>query len=454
MSGGNVMGRLDLLEVPLDGMNLTEAGAGTGKTYTISGLFLRLLIEKRLPVGRILVVTFTEAATQELKERIRSAVRQALVAFSSGKASDPFLASLVEKYKHPTHILRNLTEALRAFDQASIFTIHGFCARVLREHAFESGSLFDTEIITDQQDILREIVYDFWRRHFCESSPLFIHYAISRKVTPESLLHLCGNRVSLPYLKIVPEIQPVDTTDQEHAFIRCFNEVKSRWKTDRKEVKDILLNSGDLSRVTYRPAGIPGWIQAMDDYLASNGHNPVLFEGFDKFTTTRLKKAVKKERAVPSHRFFDLCDALEAKQAALIQAFDNRLVSLRVSLFQFVQKELETRKKEKNIQCFDDLLVRVSDALKGPRGNRLARTVRTRFQAALIDEFQDTDPVQYYIFKKIFGHESCVMFLVGDPKQAIYGFRNADIFTYMKAAQDVSRRYTLDHNWRSTPTLL
>jgi exodeoxyribonuclease V beta subunit len=159
----NESSHFDLLNSPLEGTNLIEASAGTGKTYTIAGLFLRLLLEKNLSVNEILVVTFTEAATQELKDRIRTKLREAICAFAGGRNGDDFFGNLVKSSKNTENALVSLKEAIRAFDQAAIFTIHGFCRRILHENAFESGSLFDTELITDQEGLIREIVDDFWR---------------------------------------------------------------------------------------------------------------------------------------------------------------------------------------------------------------------------------------------------------------------------------------------------
>jgi exodeoxyribonuclease V beta subunit len=445
---------LDLLNDPLEGTNLTEASAGTGKTYAITGLFLRLVVEKRLSVGKILVVTFTEAATQELRDRIRRTLRQALEAFSGEETEDIFLAELVEKHKSSRTARGDLTEALRAFDQAAIFTIHGFCQRVLRENAFESGSLFDTELIADQGDIIREIVCDFWRKHFCEASALFVHYTISRRGSPDSLFRLLGNRVALPYLKIIPRPDTLDTSLQERDFETCFHRVRDTWKSDRGQVEDILLNDESLSRVKFKKANIPGWMRSMDDCLATDGRNPLLFKGFEKFTKAELDRAVRKGHSPPTHRFFDLCNELKDKQTALMRAFDHRLLGLKVALFRFVQEELARRKGEKNIQSFDDLLSKLHQALQEKQGDALARAIRGKYKAALIDEFQDTDPIQYGIFKKVFGTEQSILFLIGDPKQAIYGFRSADVFTYMEAAESVATRYTLDKNWRSAPDLI
>ena len=184
----------DLLESPLEGTNLIEASAGTGKTYTIAGLFLRLILEKGFSVNDILVVTYTVAATEELRDRIRKKIREAMEAFSAGSSSDEFLNGLVQKNPDPQGAIRLLQEALHDFDEASIFTIHGFCQRTLHESAFESGSLFDTELIPDQERLKEEIVRDFWRLQFYRAPLEFVAYAQSKGVSPRYFLNLLGQR--------------------------------------------------------------------------------------------------------------------------------------------------------------------------------------------------------------------------------------------------------------------
>jgi exodeoxyribonuclease V beta subunit len=445
---------LDLSTAPLEGTNLIEASAGTGKTYTISGLFLRLVLEKGLSVDQILVVTFTEAATDELKHRIRSQLRRAINAFTEGFDEDTFLNDLVKKGNNSEVALRHLREALRAFDQAAIFTIHGFCRRMLYENAFESGSLFDTELVADQEELKAEIVYDFWRKHIYEASHLFVHYVFDNKVSPDSLLSLLGNRVTQPHLRIIPRLEISDTSPQEKVFQACFKRVRLAWQSDRSEVESILLTHEGLSRTKYREANVAGWIQSMDDYVASEGKNVALFKGFEKFTSREIEGAAKKNRRPPTHPFFDLCEALKQEHKKLVKAFEQRLLGLKAALFGDVQRELAKRKEEKNIQSFEDLLIRLHRALEEEGGNELAKAIGTRYKAALIDEFQDTDPIQFAIFKKVFGSKNSILFLIGDPKQAIYSFRNADIFAYMDAAASVERRYTLKKNWRSEPDLI
>src|SRR5512136_431293 len=156
----------DAHDVPLTGWSLVEASAGTGKTYALAGLYVRLLVERGLSTKEILVVTFTKAATDELKGRIRARIRDALRAFTFGTGSDEFLNGLISRTEDHERARRFLTDALRSFDEAAIFTIHGFCLRALHNHAFESGSLFDTELLEDETDMIKEMVHDFWRINF------------------------------------------------------------------------------------------------------------------------------------------------------------------------------------------------------------------------------------------------------------------------------------------------
>jgi exodeoxyribonuclease V beta subunit len=447
-----MMRSFDLLNTPLEGTNLIEASAGTGKTYTIEGLFLRLLLEKNLSVREILVVTFTEAATHELKERIRRKLRDAITALGTGRSEDPFLREWIKRASFPRGAVESLREALRTFDEAAIFTIHGFCMRMLHENAFESGSLFDTELLTDQDRLIQEIVDDFWRRTFYAASPLFVNYALSSKLRPDTLLSLL--RLRQPHLKIIPSAAMPGASAQEEAFKAAFDAVKRAWPSARVRVESILRNDEGLKRNIYRVEKLPLWVTAMDDMVEYRENDSSLFPEFEKFGRAKIAGSMKKNYAPPEHPFFVLCESLLRARERLEEAYASKLLGLKVRLFQEAEEELNRRKKDRNIQSYEDLLLRLQRALEGRGGKALARAIKTKFRAALIDEFQDTDPVQYAIFRAVFNRKGNILFFVGDPKQAIYTFRGADIFAYMKAAADVTCRYTLAENWRSEPKLI
>ncbi|OQY59557.1 MAG: exodeoxyribonuclease V subunit beta [Desulfobacteraceae bacterium 4572_88] len=442
----------DLASDPLEGTNLIEASAGTGKTYTITGLFLRLILEKHLPVSEILVVTFTEAATAELTDKIRVRLRDASESLARGGGEDFFLQSLADQYGDSAEARTRLEEAIRDFDEAAIFTIHSFCKRMLHEHAFESGSLFNTELVANQETLRQEIVGDFWRRHVYGASPMFVRYVMDQ-TGPDDLLSLLGNKVSQPGLKIIPRAEFPESSDQEAQYQDAFHAVCHAWASARSEIESILLTDKNLNRRTYGPKSIPKWIQAMDDTLASGPHHITLFEKFEKFTPRMLEAGTKKKHTPPEHPFFDLCGNLMAKQEKLLGLFEKRLLGLKAELFSYARKELRKRKETQNVLSFDDLILNLHRAIR-KRGESLVENIQKRFKAALIDEFQDTDPAQYEIFRKVFATEGRILFLIGDPKQAIYGFRGADIFAYMDAARNAHFQYTLGENWRSEPGLI
>ena len=198
--------KFDLLQTEIgQGTMLIEASAGTGKTYTIAGLVLRLLIERpELTIDRILVTTFTELATAELRSRIRGLLRDALLAFQTGKSEDDLLREVLTKYTDHRAATARMKDALAHFDEAPIYTIHGFCQRVLSERAFESGALFDRELVTSQTDLLREVAYDFWRTHFYDGEAFSALLALKNGITPETLLNDLDELTRNPTLQILP----------------------------------------------------------------------------------------------------------------------------------------------------------------------------------------------------------------------------------------------------------
>jgi len=445
--------KFDLPNSPLAGTNLIEASAGTGKTYTITGIFLRLVLEKNLPVDRILVVTFTEAATHELKDRIRSKLREAIEVFSGGRSRDEFLNSLADRHGRSKGAVECLREAIRNFDQAAIFTIHGFCGRMLHENAFESASFFDTELVVDLENLKKEIVEDFWRKHFYESSPLFANYAL-KIIHPVRLLDLIAGNSSHPDLRVIPRPDIPDTAEHEMRFREAFQAVREAWPVARRDVENILLTDQGLNRNKYPVPAVRSWICEMDDRMGRGENQPALFDKFERFASSEIQMSTKRNFSVPEHSFFRLCETLKKAQEKLQNVFEKRVLGLKAELFRYLRDELRQRKQARNLQSFDDLLHNLYHALIKEGGSALSRNIRNKFKAALIDEFQDTDPIQYAIFRKVFDNEDSILFLIGDPKQAIYGFRGADIFAYMEAARNSRFRYTLKENWRSEPGLI
>ncbi len=455
----------DPINTPLEGTNLIEASAGTGKTHTITGLFLRLILEKHFTVNQILVVTFTKAATEELKERIRNKLSEAKSAFLKGSSHDVLIDALIKKNGDRALAIQSIQDALVNFDEAAIFTIHGFCRRILHENAFETQSLFDTELVADPTDIKKEIVEDFWRKYVYKLPMECVSYILKNISGPEYFLKLSALKRSTN-IKIIPELEKPDLESLDR-FRALFENVKNLWPGSRLHVMQLLkdpslngriygspkteINEKGVSRRDFVIGSLGG---AMDRFVDEKSVGFPLFKDFEKMTATKIKAATRKNHPSPSHEIFDICDALFDREAALTAEMETYMLYLKTRFFKFSGKQLSAAKRQRNILFYDDLLTKVKDALEGEKGHRLAKTIQNKYRAGLVDEFQDTDAVQYAIFSRIFHSKKNILFMIGDPKQSIYSFRGADIFSYMKAAQDADAKFTLIKNWRSDPGLI
>lgn len=456
----------DPLGTDLRGTNLIEASAGTGKTYAIATLFVRLMLEQGLGAHEILVVTFTDAAAAELRDRIRNRVRATLDVYrrDSDSDSDPTLHALVERRRAAGHGARDrerLSLSLRAFDEAPISTIHGFCQRVLHDSAFESGVAFDTELLIDDEPVIDQVLRDFWTRELYGADTRFVRHLHGEGITPNRLMSLARLALRHPGAPVVPESVAIGEAPTISAYVEAYRHARALWWKDREEIRSRLVDFPHLHKARYRREEMPTWFFAMDAFLRGEEPGPDLgCIGFEKFLPDKLASAtsVKHKRAggrPPEHAFFDAIAHLDAARRPLEEDHRTREVELKRRLVAHLRKEVPRRKVALGVQGFDDLLQRVDKALRVRSGRRLVATVRQRYKAALIDEFQDTDPIQYRIFRTLYGNTRQPMFLIGDPKQAIYGFRGADVFTYLRAAKAAGeRRFTMDTNWRSDPPLL
>lgn len=451
MSG---MQALNPLEVGCDGVRLIEASAGTGKTYTIATLYLRLLLERRRSVSEVLVVTFTEAATEELRDRIRGRMREALRLLQDGKGKDDNLRELLDRLEDRDAAIEYLTNELTRIDEAAIFTIHGFCQRMLQENAFESGAFFDTEFLTDEGELLAEVVEDFWRREFYPD-PGLARLAHAAWKTPGGLLDEIRPYIAKRALLVHPRIEPEACSGD--AYRKALARVREVWDAHAEAVQKLLAGHKGLSQnkaTGYGGDRVAKICEEMTAFLAGPKYNFAAPKGLEWFTPAKLANCLLKKAEAdgpPRHEFFEAC-------AALLTICGIKKLELIGRAIEFSREQLAVRKQQRGVISFDDLLSSLSDALTGEGGDVLAARIAGRFPYALIDEFQDTDPEQYRIFSTIYqGRADCGLFMIGDPKQAIYSFRGADVFTYMQAKDDTdpaSERFTLGTNWRSARTLV
>jgi exodeoxyribonuclease V beta subunit len=454
------MNPFELSQAPLTGTHLIEAGAGTGKTYTIAGLFLRLLLERGLPVEQILVVTYTNAATEELKSRIRRRLLAAKTFLTRGGA-DTLMRDIVQHGIEPQAALRRIQDALIDFDRAAIFTIHGFCQRVLHHFAFETGHLFQAELVQDIQPLIQETADDFWRRTINRAPYELIRFIVDRAKGPETLAAL-SHTCRFPRVRVVPPPRkpPLDAIAR---WRRLTAQITGMWPQARSTVSALLMSEG-LNALKYgkcepdpaqtdptrRQLAVGALTAAMDQW---DGTYP-LFERFDRLCQSCLIKATKKKHSPPAHPFFELCDRVMEAMADMEGQMAEYWRYLKVRWLGELRMRLDRKKSRENVLFFDDLLLQVHAALQNKGKEALIKALQTQYQAVLVDEFQDTDALQYEIFTELFADRRSLLFMIGDPKQAIYSFRGADLFSYLYAKQKAPHRYTLTRNWRATPALI
>ncbi|MGH8091928.1 MAG: exodeoxyribonuclease V subunit beta [Chthoniobacterales bacterium] len=438
-----------LLETEIgSGRLLIEASAGTGKTFTITGLVLRLLLERAdLTIDQILVTTFTELATAELRGRIRDLLRDALLAFQTGKTDSVLLRQVLEKYSdHRTAAMR-LKDALDHFDEAPIYTIHGFCQRVLAEQAFETGTLFDAELVTDERDLLREVTWDFWRRNFYSNDSLGVFLAIQGKITPKKLLKDLEELAKNPSLTILPK----DLRSSAEAAVKveeALAEVRKAWPTCAAGVRTFFAKPVWAKGPYGSAALLARMLEDLEHVAAGEGASARQFNSVELLAADVIaKKGVRARFSLPENPIFGVCQKFADRSADFCAA-------LRAEFHAWAPEELRRRKQAQNVLAFEDLLTRLDEALRSEGGAPLAKSIREQYRVALVDEFQDTDPVQYSIFEYIYRGSDATVAFIGDPKQAIYSFRGADVFTYLNAARDTKRQFTLRTNWRSESGLV
>lgn len=447
--------RLDPLTLPLFGERLIEASAGTGKTFTISALYLRLLLGlgqeaaflRPLMVEEILVLTFTKASAEELRCRIRKNIHDMRIACVRGKSQESLLSEILNEIGDPSKAIVQLLSAERQMDEAAIYTIHGFCHRVLTQNAFESGMLFEQTLLNDEQPLRRQACADFWRR-YCQPLPLNIARIISQDWSgPEALLidlakYLHGDA---PTLQDSP--RDTETVLMRHKkIVARIDTFKANWQRFACDLERLICKCS-VDKRTYSYKNLTKWLSKVSGWAMKETLDYQLPKELNKFRQSLLVEKTKQGEA-PRHELFSAIDELLTTPLTLRDLIISRALSE-------IRNSIQKQKRQRAELGFDDLLSWMDHALQRVEGGKLAETIRQRYPIAMIDEFQDTDSQQYRIFKKLYvGQKGCGLILIGDPKQAIYAFRGADVFTYMHARSKINAHYTLETNWRSSAAMV
>ncbi len=463
------------------GVNLIEASAGTGKTFSITMLVMRFILQQGYSIDQLLVVTFTNAAAQELRERIRARLLEIKAVFAGKPSTDSHLNNWVAELSEQQARTR-LINALADIDSAHIFTIHGFCQRMLSQYALESGQVFGSELLQNTTQIQQQIAEDYWRLQTYARSVQQVILLRNSATSPYALMDsIDGIRAGsvvvpdaddldeslLAVESIISELKPaltrllatLDTAiDQDvdkfkPAFITSFQQVReslSRWLEDT--VEDSVESQRD------NPIEFKGEvILPLDDMLALSTLN--ISNGALNGNKFRKTKALTGEQ-----RKLDFLHEYSINPQwidELEQSLSRVKIAFQHGLYEYSQHELESRLTQSNQLSFDGIIKRLSEALRNTESNseltsnaaHLKQLLQDKFPVALIDEFQDTDDAQWSIFSSL-ASSSNYLYLIGDPKQAIYKFRGADIYSYLSAQQQAQRHYNLTTNWRSQQPLV
>ncbi|WP_119153032.1 exodeoxyribonuclease V subunit beta [Caldimonas tepidiphila] len=471
--------RLDALRLPLWGSRLIEASAGTGKTWTIAALYLRLVLghgepgcafARPLLPSEILVMTFTRAATRELSDRIRARLLEAAQCFRGEiAAGDPLLASLLDAYPEGearTQAAWRLACAAEAMDDAAVHTIDAWCQRMLREHAFDSNNLFDEELLADERALLEEAVRDHWRQHVYPLDAELLEAVLGVWPGVERLLADVAPLLG----KVEPEEGEAGAAPPQLSAL-CGGLVRERrnrlaalksgwservqalraWFAEQLARKDCPFNRTKIQPRYYEP-----WLDTLEGWATAPEQDGFeLKTGRKRLTPQGMLEACKPGTSIELPEHFE---ALEALHEALARLPDLGR-ALRRHAACCVARRLAELKAQAGTFGFADMLERLDGALRSAGGPRLRERIVQQYPVVLIDEFQDTSPLQYRIFDGLYGvagnAQDAALFLIGDPKQSIYAFRGADIHSYLSARRATAgRHYVLGTNHRSTAALV
>lgn len=455
------MKNLNAQTIPLSGKHLIEASAGTGKTFNITRIFLRLLLERNIPIDQILVMTFTKDATEELRGRIDEFIREALNHWDELILNDEYFISLSQNVDSQTARVR-LQQALLYLDEAAIFTIHGFCKRVLAQHAFTSGLPFNVTMEADCQDLLLEACQDYYRRLSYQAVESF-NTLVSFWAHPHSFLQKFSKAIAKN--DVIDVIEPITLVDNlvallqegeqalqnNHSlFYEALISIKKGAEQEKRQAELAQLTTwlADVKHALLPLIALKGDFTWEDFSTIEIPVMPTAFMDGRRYGRSKLKNELL-EAFAPLNK---IKSTINAFAQSVHQTF--AFIIARRGIYQ-IRDDFHHKKQKLNLLNFDDLIRTLHDALANDPQGRLAQAIYQQYPVALVDEFQDTDPQQFSLLKAIyFKEQAAALYMIGDPKQAIYGFRGGDVFAYLTAREHCDYQWYMDTNWRSTPAMI
>ena len=414
-----------------------EASAGTGKTYLLEHCVADLVLHGAATIEQILVVTFTEKATAELRARVRRLLDRIARGEQVAVADDAPAWTIDAEARARAH------EAAQAFDRAPVFTIHGFCHRVLAENAFASRLLFEQSQVASETAFAAAFKAALRCELACEPGhvELLVSWLASGHTVAglQKLLFQCAREHGT--------LQPPFAEERLRALLDQLvaepidaDEVTRRLRADGLHASSVRAVKGILGR--------------LEQHLADYADKPSVVRfladhGADHKSLLKYRDAIDQLPGRDGEHMAALIQLLVPLEAAVAQRFVPVVLS-----------RLIADKRRLGQLDFDDMLRLVWEALEGPGGAELASRLRARYRHALIDEFQDTDEIQWSIFRRLYleGDDAGRLCIIGDPKQAIYSFRGADVYTYLAARREMvaagADEVPLVDNYRSTPEMV
>lgn len=453
------------LGLPLQGRQWIEASAGTGKTFTLSLLVLRFLLEREISLPKILAVTYTNAAAQELKIKIRAQIKlaqdllsdeasQDIESLESGKQTTArYLLELMQE-KPKSHLRRLLEAALQDCDRASIFTIHGFCSRVLGDCALNAGQVLQAPtLLTSTAALNTKIALDIWREFSLDRD--LMRSLIKLWPTPELLARQTENLLQAEYLLPQAPSELPDEFDMSalDTLLRTAVDSHMQEAVSLLEAADA---AGIINRVSFKPEILKAAFDKLSQWRESNSDVLITDPGFSKLRSRVVKTKKSFQDREPKSPLFE---AVELWYQGYEQLREFELAR-DTHCLHLVRERLRSR-RESQLQklqqySYDDLIAQVVRGLEGESADALCLQLRKDYPVALVDEFQDTDSQQWKIFSTLYPESlpALALYLIGDPKQAIYGFRGGDVHAYLAAKRESQQHWNLPENFRTRPSLL
>lgn len=438
--------------VDLQDSNLIEASAGTGKTYSIAIMALRLVVEQNIKIQEILMVTFTKAAVAELETRVRAFIRLGLKVARGNAIDDTMITSIVSKAiadEDRETITKRLYEANLFLDETSVLTIHSFCQKVLKEFSFETNQIFGAEAISPDEynQLIEDHFNEYWRKKITTLDVRLLKGMIAYNFSRDGMLEIVKGGLAGKKPTVTGGV-PANFLSAAHINKLLNGEEQEQEK--RTALKEQILNY------------IQEWGSSLEDKIKAGGVNPtktflpliapelrmLLFDMLIKKASTHY---MTKTFGVP---FVALLQSYAASLNISEDQIRLFIAQIAIDAFNYVQQRVAFDKQEKGHITFDDMIVSLKNALSIEENKQtLTAALNEKYKAVFIDEFQDTDKDQYLIFHTLF-QQHAILFYIGDPKQSIYGWRKADMATYFQAKNEVTHLHDMNENHRSSKSFI